>query len=594
MSEQSGNSFVGMLAQSGLVEPALLKQMLAELAQAGSGATIDQLTRRLIETGLITPWHFEKLRQGKYKGFFLGKYKLLRHLGAGGMSNVYLAEHTIIKQPRAIKVLPRGRVDDKSYLERFYREGRAAASLSHPNIVRVYDIDNEGDTHYLVMEYVDGLDLAELVKRDGPAPLERAIDWTIQAARGLSHAHENGLVHRDVKPANLLVAPGGVVKLLDLGLALFCQEDNSLTMVHNEKVLGTADYLAPEQAINSHSVDHRADIYSLGGTLYFLLAGHPPFPEGTLAQRIAQHQTQEPQAITVERPDCPAELAAIVAKMMAKRPDDRFQNCRQVIRHLQKCLQQFGAAATPAASQTSAAVAATRPASSDRGARAAAAAPSRPAREPARQPVARSTTVTKSAATRSSPKPVAPASQPATRRAPAAPAGSEKADSTAKVDAAPVATRNAQSTSPPEKSKSAPAVRAEPRLLADESLDVDLVESQDDDLVTDDFREALGLPLARPITPSASFVRRAAPPKPRYYWWSYVMIAGLMILLLVIAVVLILLTRAGEAETGSMRTRDRAPGVRVAAGTIAPLKGLADKRLAERSWREFGGSGVAS
>src|SRR5688572_15187615 len=246
----------------------------------------------------------------KYKGFFLGKYKLLRHIGTGGMSSVYLAEHMLMHRQRAIKVLPKGRVNDSSYLQRFHLEAQATASLDHPNIVRCYDVDNDGDTHFIVMEFIEGKDLNNVVRQEGRLPLELACNYIAQSAEGLAHAHQSNLIHRDVKPANLLVDPKGVVKILDLGLALFSDDARaSLTVAHNENVLGTADYLAPEQAVNSHKVDHRADIYALGCSLYFLPPGHPPFPHRTLAQRVAKHQTQQPEEIGKSHPDCPRDWA---------------------------------------------------------------------------------------------------------------------------------------------------------------------------------------------------------------------------------------------------------------------------------------------
>ena len=173
--------------------------------------------------------------------------------------------------------------------------------------MRCYDVDNEGDTHYIVMEFIEGKDLNTIVKQEGPLPLELACNYIAQSAEGLEHAHENGLIHRDVKPANLLVDTKGIVKILDLGLALFSDNERaSLTVEHNENVLGTADYLAPEQAVNSHKVDHRADIYGLGCSLYFLLTGHPPFPEGTLAQRIAKHQIADARGHSQESARVPA------------------------------------------------------------------------------------------------------------------------------------------------------------------------------------------------------------------------------------------------------------------------------------------------
>ena len=286
----------------------------------------------LIDAGLLTKWQCDKLLEGRHKGFFLGKYKLLDHLGTGGMSSVYLAQHTLMRRNVAIKVLPQTRVKDTSYLARFHREARAAAALDHPNIVRAYDVDNDADVHYLVMEYVEGRDLQIQVAADGSLPVVQAAEYIRQAAAGLAHAHKAGLIHRDIKPANLLVDLKGTVKILDMGLAQFADDTQaSLTIAHDEKVLGTVDYLSPEQAIDSHTVDARADIYSLGCTLYFALVGHPPFPEGTLTQRLMMHQTQQPESIRKQRPDVPEDLVAIFYKMTAKRRDQRYQKADDVV-----------------------------------------------------------------------------------------------------------------------------------------------------------------------------------------------------------------------------------------------------------------------
>jgi serine/threonine-protein kinase len=185
---------------------------------------VSTVAKRLIDANLITRWQCEKLVKGRFKGFFLGKYRLLDHLGTGGMSTVYLAEHVLTGQKRAIKVLPRTRIAERSYLARFYQEGRAVAALNHPNIVRIYDIADEGDTHYMVMEFIEGSDLFDIVKVQGPIEFDMARDCLIQAARGLSHAHEKKLIHRDIKPANLFRTAGGTVKVLDLGLALLKSE----------------------------------------------------------------------------------------------------------------------------------------------------------------------------------------------------------------------------------------------------------------------------------------------------------------------------------------------------------------------------------
>lgn len=295
----------------------------------------DSAAQGLVQLGLLNPWQTSRLLRGKHKGFVLGKYRLLSRLGTGAMGAVYLAEHAGLKRQCAVKVLPASRVGDASYLERFLREAQAVAALSHPNIVRAYDVDSEGDgdrvVHYLAMEFVDGEDTQHIVAR-GPLDFVQATDIVRQAAEGLAHAHDAGLIHRDIKPANLLLDKHGVVKVLDLGLAKDVADDEkaSLTQSHDETVLGTADYLSPEQALSSHDVDHRSDIYSLGCTFYCLLTGRPPFNEGSVAQRLAGHMSKKPTSIRELRPDIPPELVAVVEKMMAKEPGDRFQTAKDV------------------------------------------------------------------------------------------------------------------------------------------------------------------------------------------------------------------------------------------------------------------------
>lgn len=332
ISKPKVDSFLDLVRRSGLVEKDRLDRALAESGNAGDAdAEADAVAQRLIDAGLVTRWQCDKLLEGRHKGFFLGKYKLLDRLGSGGMSTVYLAEHTLMQRRVAIKVLPKERVEDSSYLARFQLEAQAAAAVDHRNIVRAYDIDNDGAIHYIVMEYVEGSDLQRMVQNDGPLDYPIAAEYIRQAAEGLAHAHQAGLIHRDVKPANLLVDQHNVVKLLDLGLARFTGEDRaSLTVAHDENVLGTADYLPPEQAIDSHGVDARADLYSLGCVLYYLLTGHPPFPTGTLPQRLVAHQKQPPPDIHIDRPDAPDDLIAICLRMMAKKPDQRYQSAAEV------------------------------------------------------------------------------------------------------------------------------------------------------------------------------------------------------------------------------------------------------------------------
>jgi len=345
MAKVNSKRLIELVERSKLVEKDQLLRVLNELRRTANPEQLDDaefIGAKLVQAELLTRWQRDKLLDGRHKGFFLGKYKLLGHLGHGGMSTVYLAEHVLMQRRVAIKVLPQSRVQDSSYLARFHLEARAAAALDHPNIVRAFDLDNEDNIHYLVMEYVDGRDLQLIVKQDGPLDYITAAEYIAQAAAGLQHAHDAGLVHRDIKPANLLVDRRGTVKVLDLGLAKFSSDQLSLTMIHDENVLGTADYLAPEQAVNSHTVDTRADIYGLGGTLYFALTGHPPFPVGSLSERLMAHQTQAPASILIDRADAPEALVDICTRMMSKSPDARFQTAQEVHDALTAWLEEQG------------------------------------------------------------------------------------------------------------------------------------------------------------------------------------------------------------------------------------------------------------
>lgn len=366
MAKLTVEQLLELIKRSGLVERDQLAKIISEIKSSGERPTEpEDLAQRFIDAGVLTRWQADKLLEGRHRGFFLGKYKLLGHLGTGGMSSVYLAEHVLMRRRVAIKVLPQKRVNDSSYLQRFYREARAAAALNHPNIVLAHDVDHDGGNHFLVMEYVEGSDLQVLVKRDGPLDYVQAANYIYQAAKGLEHAHRSGLIHRDMKPANLLVDQRGTVKVLDLGLARFSGEEEgkaSLTVAYDENVLGTADYLAPEQALNSHEVDHRVDVYSLGCTFYFLLMGHPPFPEGTIAQRIMKHHTEEPTPIRQERPDVPGDLAEICQKMMAKKVENRYQSAQEVVDALSRWLANHGVNVEPSGSSEALAAAAAVPA----------------------------------------------------------------------------------------------------------------------------------------------------------------------------------------------------------------------------------------
>jgi serine/threonine protein kinase len=320
--------FIDLVRKSGLLDDSALDEFLARHQEADTlPAGIDPFAACLVRDGLLTFFQAKQLKLGRYKRFTIGsKYRLLELIGAGGMGAVYLCEHTLMRRLVALKVLPVEKLDDPSNLERFHREARAVAALDHPNIVRAYDIDHHEKLHFLVMEYVDGNSLQEIVARHGPMDPIRAAHYIAQAAVGLQHAHELGMVHRDVKPGNLLLERTGVVKILDMGLARFFNKPtDSVTEKYDDKcVLGTADYLAPEQAL-SNAVDIRADLYGLGGTLYYLLTGSTPFPDGTIAAKLIAHQTHEPKPIEAFRDDVPPGILEIFSRLIAKHPDDRPQ-----------------------------------------------------------------------------------------------------------------------------------------------------------------------------------------------------------------------------------------------------------------------------
>jgi serine/threonine protein kinase len=325
-----------LIRKSELILPQRLDAFVAQVQASASAGTPRELIALLIAAGLVTQFQGEQFLQGKWRGFTIGKYKVLERLGSGGMGTVYLCEHVQVGRRVAVKVLPNSQAHNPAALGRFYREGRAAGVLDHPNLVKAHDIDQDGGLHFLVMDYVDGSSLQHIVTRFGPLSPLRAAHYIRQAANGLHHAHQAGLIHRDVKPANIMVERPGGVRLLDLGLARFFHDNTDLlTLQYDDRnVLGTADYVSPEQALNSHEVDIRTDVYSLGATFYFLLTGHPPFPEGKMAQKLIWHQVRQPTPVHQVRPEVPEGLSAIVEKMMAKNPAQRYQTPFEVVEAL--------------------------------------------------------------------------------------------------------------------------------------------------------------------------------------------------------------------------------------------------------------------
>ncbi len=328
-----------LIERSGLLAPEQL-----ESYRLWPGATPpDEIAQELVEQRHLTAFQARLLLRGKAHGFFLTeKFKILDLLGEGGMGRVLLCEHLALHKLVAVKLLHLSGDSSPGAEERFLREARAAAAVDHPNVVRVYDVDRAGPTPFMVMQYVDGTNLHQLVASGGRLPIDRAIEYVRQAAVGLDAAHRAGLVHRDIKPGNLLLDRAGVVKVLDLGLARFSHEAhrnaNLTQKFDGHSILGTVDFMAPEQTENSSRVDSRADIYSLGYTFYYLLTGKLPFGDGSPAQKLLWHQNRHPESLSAVRGDVPPAVCAVLEHMIEKRPEDRYQTPAEVAQALRPLL----------------------------------------------------------------------------------------------------------------------------------------------------------------------------------------------------------------------------------------------------------------
>jgi tRNA A-37 threonylcarbamoyl transferase component Bud32 len=300
----------------------------------------------LVKQGMLTKFQAKLLLTGRWRGFKLGSYIVREQLGQGGMGAVYLAEHETLKRQVALKVLPPSKNDQNAKLniERFLREARAAAALDHPNIVRIHDVGHQGEVHFLVMEYVEGQTLEDMLRKGGPVTPSRAVEYIAQAAAGLQHAHEKNFIHRDIKPANLMLAKDGTVKILDMGLARSSSsESDKLTERMDEgAIVGTADFISPEQAINAPNIDIRSDIYSLGATFFALVTGTPPF-SGNTTQKLVQHQMKDAPSLTTIDRTFPPGLAKVVARMLHKKPEKRYQTPGEVITAVAEWLPNAGA-----------------------------------------------------------------------------------------------------------------------------------------------------------------------------------------------------------------------------------------------------------
>ncbi len=347
----TGAGLVEELRKHQVLDEEQLARVDAELHPQHSDAKA--LAAEMCRRDLLTYYQAEQLLAGRAAELVLGKYRLLDRLGSGGMGQVFRAYHRILQSVRAVKIIHPDCLTSREAIQRFFREARAVAALKHPNIVVAHDADQEGDRCYFVMEYVPGIDLAHLVKERGALPVGEACDYARQAALGLQHAHDKGMVHRDIKPGNILLSrEDGVVKILDLGLARLRDPGASalageVPLTAQGMMMGTPDFMAPEQAEDSGGVDIRADVYSLGCTLYQLLSGSVPFPGGSLGEKLRKHYAEMPAPLTQRRPEVPPALSAVVERMMAKRPDQRYQTPGEVAEALRLYCAADGAPSIP-------------------------------------------------------------------------------------------------------------------------------------------------------------------------------------------------------------------------------------------------------
>jgi serine/threonine protein kinase len=330
------DEFSRALVAIGLISDEEIKSFAADSAEGVLG-----LSRALVKAGKLTPYQAAAVYQRKSRGLLIGNYIILEKLGQGGM--VFKARHRRLGRLGALKILPPSFARDRNAVMRFRREVEAAGRVKHPNVVAAIDADEDRGVHFLVMDYVEGRDLDRVVRDRGPMTVVEAIDSLIQAARGLEAAHAQAIIHRDIKPRKLVRDSAGTVRVLDLGLARTFDVAKAFNRTAGGRrtesgmYMGTIDYMAPEQAEDSHRVDHRADIYSLGCTLYYLLTGREPFPGETVLKQMIAHKERPAPSLRVARPGVPPKLDAAYQRMMAKRPNDRPASMTEVISILEDC-----------------------------------------------------------------------------------------------------------------------------------------------------------------------------------------------------------------------------------------------------------------
>ncbi|NLX94807.1 MAG: serine/threonine protein kinase [Rhodopirellula sp.] len=334
---------VRSICESGLMAEKEVSAFLQGLPSDRKPADGQQLLQQLVRAQRLTKFQAQAVHQGKAKGLVMGNYVLLDKLGEGGMGQVFKAQHRRMERVVALKILPAEAIKSEESVQRFHREVKAAARLTHPNIVRAYDADEAHGLHFLVMEYMEGTDLATLVEKKGPLAAEVAADYICQAARGLEYAHEQKIIHRDIKPANLVLDTTGTVKILDMGLARIEEtptlDDRTVdgALTRDGDVMGTVDYMSPEQGLNTKKADARSDVYSLGCTLYYLLTGRAMYEGESLMEKLLAHREKTLPPLREQRKDITAAMDAAFRRMVAKKPERRLQTMGEVVAEMERC-----------------------------------------------------------------------------------------------------------------------------------------------------------------------------------------------------------------------------------------------------------------